>query len=104
MGRCLPTFNKQGQSTFRKGVSHHEDSCRSNFRYQLAQPGKTTVKIYNTLGQSVKTVVEAYQQQGVYSVNWDGKDNSGKTAANGVYIYRLESGDFKATKKMVILK
>lgn len=79
-------------------------SAQTTFRYQLAQPGKTTFKVYNTLGQAVKTIVDAYQQPGVYSVNWDGRDTQGKKVANGVYFYRINSGEFDATKKMVILK
>ena len=77
---------------------------QTTFRYQLAQSGKTTFKVYNTLGQAVKTIVDAYQQPGVYSVNWDGKDTQGKKVSNGVYFYRINSGEFDATKKMVILK
>lgn len=72
--------------------------------YQLAKPGNVSLKIYNTLGQLVNTLVDGYKQPGMYSASWNGKDNSGRTAANGVYIYRLESGDFKATKKMVVIK
>jgi hypothetical protein len=77
---------------------------QTRISYQLAKPGNVSLKIYNTLGQLVNTLVEGHQQPGIYSASWNGKDNSGRTAANGVYIYRLESGDFKATKKMVVIK
>ncbi|OGF16036.1 MAG: hypothetical protein A2509_03210 [Candidatus Edwardsbacteria bacterium RIFOXYD12_FULL_50_11] len=77
---------------------------QTRINYQLAKPGNVSLKIYNTLGQLVKTLVNGQQQPGVYSANWNGRDNSGRTAANGVYIYRLESGAFKATKKMVVIK
>ena len=72
--------------------------------YQLAKPGKVSLKIYNTLGQLVNTLVDAQQQPGIYSASWNGKDNTGRTAANGVYIYRLEAGDFRATRKMVVVR
>jgi len=77
---------------------------KTAIKYQLAQAGKVSLKIYNTLGQVVKTLVSQEQPAGLYNVTWDGRDNTGKAAANGVYFYRLESGSFKATKKMVILK
>ena len=76
----------------------------TNIKYQIAKPGNVSLKIYNTLGQLVNTLVDGQQQPGIYSASWNGKDNSGRTAANGVYIYRLESGDFKATRKMVVVK
>ncbi|OGF05439.1 MAG: hypothetical protein A2509_03675 [Candidatus Edwardsbacteria bacterium RIFOXYD12_FULL_50_11] len=77
---------------------------QTRISYQLAKPGNVSLKIYNTLGQLVNTLVEGHQQPGIYAAIWNGRDNSGRTTANGVYFYRLEAGDFKATKKMVILK
>jgi hypothetical protein len=77
---------------------------KAAIKYQLAQPGKVSLKIYNTLGQVVKTLVSQNQAAGYYNVAWDGKDNAGKAAANGVYIYRLEAGDYKATRKMAMIK
>ncbi len=77
---------------------------QTHISYQLAKPGNVSLKIYNTLGQLVNTLVEGHQQPGIYSASWNGKDNSGRTAANGVYIYRLNCGDWSGTKKMIILR
>jgi len=77
---------------------------QTKINYQLAKPGNVSLKVYNTLGQLVNTLVDETQQPGYYSKAWDGKDNACRNVASGVYFYRLESGDFKATKKMVILK
>jgi len=49
-------------------------------------------------------LVSQEQQPGYYNAAWDGKDNGGRQTSAGVYFYRLESGDFKATKKMVVIK
>lgn len=80
--------------------------CRqgTTIRYQLAKPGKVSLKVYNTLGQVVKTIVDSDQQPGLYSINWDGKDNQGRQVANGVYLYRLSAGSFTDTKKLVKIK
>jgi len=72
--------------------------------YQLAKPGKVSLKVYNTLGQVVKTLVEGTRDVGYYNVIWDGKDNQGKQVANGVYLYRLNAGTFTDTKKLVKIK
>jgi len=77
---------------------------KTAIKYQLPQLEKVSLKIYNTLGQVVKTLVSQEQPMGYYNVTWDCKDNTGKLAANGVYFYRLEAGDFRATKKMVVIK
>jgi hypothetical protein len=64
----------------------------------------TTLKIYNVLGQLVKTLVDEPKVPGTYEVVWDGKDKNGNEVASGVYFYKLEAGSFTQTKKMVLLK
>jgi hypothetical protein len=65
---------------------------------------RTILKIYNLLGAEVRTLVDQEQAPGFYQVSWDGKDRSGRQVSTGVYIYRLHSGDFVATKKMVFVQ
>ena len=61
--------------------------------------------IYNVRGQVVKTLVAGERRDpGSYYVYWDGKDRLGKPVASGIYFYRLQAGDFIATRKMVMLK
>lgn len=72
--------------------------------FDLAAPGQTTLEIYNIMGQLVAKPFDAFTEAGRYSIRWDGRDENGRTAASGVYLYRLQSGAMIATKKMVILK
>jgi hypothetical protein len=65
---------------------------------------RTTLKIFNIIGQEVKTVVEEDKEPGRYTVTWDGRDNAGQGVASGVYFYRLEARDFTTTKRMVLMK
>lgn len=44
------------------------------------------------------------KEAGTYEVIWDGKDEKGNEVASGVYLYRLQAGDFSQTKKMVLIK
>jgi hypothetical protein len=55
--------------------------------------------IYNALGQLVTTLVQTYQKAGEYEVHFNGENYP-----SGLYFYRLESGDFVSTKKMVLIK
>lgn len=77
------------------------------------QRSAVSLKIYNLLGQEVKTLVDKKQASGYYSVRWDGKDDGGKPVASGVYLCRLnvrglkaESRKLKAekTRKLVLLR
>jgi hypothetical protein len=52
----------------------------------------------------VKTLVKKTYVPGLYTVSWDGKDNTGKDVASGIYFYQLEAGDLKATNKLVLIK
>ena len=67
--------------------------------YTLPRDGHVKLEIYNLLGQKVATLVDEYQQAGQKTVNWEAKD-----FASGIYFYKLSSGDFTATKKMVLTK
>ncbi|MFH0931466.1 MAG: FlgD immunoglobulin-like domain containing protein, partial [Candidatus Zixiibacteriota bacterium] len=67
-------------------------------------PIHTTLKIYNILGQLVKTLVDEEKTPGRYTIIWDGKDNSGKEVASGIYFYQLRTKDYNTTRKMVLLR
>jgi len=72
--------------------------------YQLAKPGRVSLKVYNTLGQLVRVLEDGEKKAGHHQVVWDGRDENGQLAANGIYLYRLESGDFGQTKKMTLIR
>jgi len=63
-----------------------------------------TLKIYDALGRLVKTLVEQYQASGSYQVIWDGRDMNGSSVASGIYFYTIQAGDFRMTKKMVLMR
>jgi len=76
--------------------------------YQLPavsdQPSGVSLKVYNILGQEVRTLVDKKQLPGYYSVEWDGEDSSGRDLASGVYIYRIQAGEFVQSRRMILLK
>jgi hypothetical protein len=71
---------------------------------QASGSARTVLKIYNLLGEEIRTLVDREEAPGYYSVTWDGKDQSGRTASSGIYIYRLQSGNFVETRKMVFVQ
>jgi hypothetical protein len=80
----------------------------TSIRYTVAsgknRPIHTTLKIYNILGKEVRELVNTSQSTGSYSISWDGKNNEGKEVASGIYFYQLQAGDYKETKKLVLMK
>ena len=67
-------------------------------------PVHTTLKIYNILGQLVRTLVDEAKLPGKYNILWDGKDNSGKEVGSGIYFYQLRTKEYNTTRKMVLLR
>ena len=72
--------------------------------YQLPAEGFVSLKIYNTLGQEIRTLVDGTQSSGLYKVIWDGKNRYGQAVPSGVYLYRLETNSFTKTMKMIMMK
>ncbi len=77
---------------------------QTSIRYALPNGGQVRLKIYSLLGEEIATLVEQFQQAGVFSIVWDGKDRNGRLVAPGVYIGRLESGGVVDIKKMILLQ
>jgi hypothetical protein len=67
--------------------------------YQLARKGNVSLKIYNILGEEVAVLANGVQEAGPHTVRFDARG-----FASGVYLYRLQAGEFTATSKMVLLK
>ncbi|NQV19735.1 MAG: carboxypeptidase regulatory-like domain-containing protein [Armatimonadetes bacterium] len=62
------------------------------------------IEIYNLKGQKVKTLMEKILPAGNHSVVWNGKDENGKSVTSGVYFYKMRTGEYFSTKKMILLK
>ncbi|RKY71562.1 MAG: hypothetical protein DRQ14_07160, partial [Candidatus Latescibacterota bacterium] len=62
------------------------------------------LKIYNSLGQKVRTLVEGGKCWGRQIAVWDGKDEKGRDVTSGVYVYELRAGRFKKTRKMILAR
>ena len=74
---------------------------------EFAIPKRVNVKlvIYDITGRVVKTLIDGKEYEpGVYKVTWNGKNDYGEYVASGVYLYRLEAGEFTSVKKMVLAR
>ena len=76
----------------------------TTLRYDLPKKLFVTINIYNMLGDQIKVLVNRYEDAGFKSVWWDARDNMGRDVSAGVYIYKIEAGEFVETRKMVLLK
>lgn len=72
--------------------------------YEVPESGAVKLVVYNLLGQQVRTLVNDTIEAGFHSVVWDGADEFGRQVASGIYIYKMNSGSFNSTKRMMFLK
>jgi len=77
--------------------------------FKLAQDISVTINIYDTKGQLIRTLHLGNQRAGIYlakekAAYWDGRNQTGEEVACGVYFYTLQAGQFKATRRMLIVK
>lgn len=77
----------------------------TTIRYALPSKQAVALRIYNTAGQLVRTLVDEQQDAGFKHVEWDGRNDRGTAVSSGIYFYRLEAGDqFVDQKRMILLK
>ncbi|HZY09636.1 MAG TPA: CocE/NonD family hydrolase C-terminal non-catalytic domain-containing protein, partial [Bacteroidota bacterium] len=67
--------------------------------YSIPTSGHVSLKVYDVLGREVATLVDEYQQSGIYRTNFDGS-----TLSSGIYTYRLMNDNFMEMKKMILMK
>jgi subtilisin family serine protease len=72
--------------------------------FALPRECNVSLFIYDITGRRVRTLINGKMQPGNYNYTWDGKDNRNRRLTQGVYFYRLQTKDFKDTKKTVLLK
>jgi len=65
----------------------------------LPKTGNVKLTLYNILGQEIRILVNEYKESGVHTINLDASELN-----SGMYIYKLESGSFVQTRKMMLLK
>ena len=76
----------------------------TTLRYDLPEPSNVKIIIYDMLGRQVKTLINQNQDAGHRSIRWNATNDYGKPVSAGVYLYRIQAGQFRQTKKMVLLK
>ncbi len=73
----------------------------TEIQYQLPEHTRVVIAVYDQLGRKVKTLVNAKQNAGVYTITWDGKDDANRSIANGVYYYELKTAHIRLHKKLM---
>jgi hypothetical protein len=88
-----------------RSVTPNPIASRTAVNFDIPLPGAhVKIKIYDVSGREVRTLVDEHKSPGYYSKVWDTRNNGRKRVAPGIYFCRVEAGDFKDTKKMILLR
>lgn len=68
-------------------------------KFSLMNSGNVTLKIYDELGREIKTLINEFMNSGTYEITVNGED-----LVSGIYFYMIETGNFRETKKMVLIR
>jgi endoglucanase len=76
----------------------------TTIEYSVPRTSHVNLTIYNLLGQRVRTLVDREMNQGSHPVQWDGTDDNHSQLPSGMYVYRMQAGEFTATQKLILSK
>ena len=76
----------------------------TSLRYDLPEDGLVNITIFDMMGRIVKTLVNGYQTAGFKIIQWNATNDRNDPVSAGLYLYTIQAGEFRQTKKMVLLK
>ena len=76
----------------------------TSINYDLPANEFVNINVFDLMGREIKTLVNKNQVAGFRSVKWDATNNLGQPVSAGMYIYTIQAGEFRQTRKMVLLK
>ena len=76
----------------------------TQIQFSLKRAELVRLEVFNALGQRVAVLLDEHRPAGAHTVFWNGTDDEDQPVATGIYFYKLSAGDFRETRKMVLLK
>jgi flagellar hook assembly protein FlgD len=76
----------------------------TQIKYDLPSDSYVNISIYDVMGRKIKLLFNNKQTSGYHSLRWDATNDIGEGVSAGMYIYTIQAGEYRSTKKMVLLK
>jgi hypothetical protein len=76
----------------------------TTIKFALKEDSDVSIKIYNIKGAVVRTLIDGEMKATYHEIIWDGKDNTNKSVASGIYFYKMKAEKYTSTKKMILMK
>jgi hypothetical protein len=72
--------------------------------YSVGARGRVRISIYDVSGRLVRTLYDEVREPGAYSIVWDGRNDAGRAVGSGIYFCRMESGQYAASRKLILMR
>jgi flagellar hook assembly protein FlgD len=72
--------------------------------YRVALPGRVSLTIHDVAGRQVRRLLDAHRAAGAYEITWDGRADSGRAVASGLYVGRLRTPAGEAVRKLMLVR
>lgn len=76
----------------------------TQIRFSIPENNFVSLKVYNSVGQLVRTLVNENLNKGFHNYEWNATDDNGNKLSSGIYLYRLQAGELVQTHKMILMK
>ncbi len=76
----------------------------TTIEFKMAEAANVSIRVFNVLGQVVRTLVSGTLPPGLHRVSWDSRDDSGTSVVTGLYLYRIETESYTSVKTLVLMK
>jgi len=70
----------------------------------MAEEGNVSIEVFNSKGQLVKTLINGHMEVGDHLLFWEGTNDNNQKVSSGIYFYKMKSGNYSSTKKMILMK
>ncbi len=107
-------YRIEGDEDYRPGFIPSSYALKQNYpnpfnpvttiAFDIVEAGRVRIDIYDVSGRMVRTLLNESRDPGRHRIEWNGRDNSGSTVPSGIYFYRINAGEFTATRKMILLR
>lgn len=72
--------------------------------FDMIEDGNVTIEVFNVRGQKVKTLINEHMTVGSHAIVWKGTNDNNQKVSSGIYFYKMKSGSYSTTKKMILMK
>jgi hypothetical protein len=95
---------RKGKQRVSLGASPNPFNPTTSITYEIEQPGRVQLEIFDTSGRRVRTLVDSEVTAGNHAVMWDARDDAGTHVASGLYVYRLSTASHTVSRSLILLK